>query len=112
MAILNVNYSDLNLEDMAGAIGLKVKHMPMLIGSFLDESKTIMDNLENAIQTLSFSDIKSNAHSIKGSSGNLKFQAIYEMAREVELSAQDEDENFEYMAHFQAIKEAIATIPN
>lgn len=111
MPILNPDYSSLNHEEMSAAIGLKVKHMPMLIGSFLDESKSIMESLENAIDSNNYADIKSFAHSIKGSAGNLKFNEIYEMAREVELSAVAGDSNFAYKDYFNAIKEAIATIP-
>ncbi len=112
MPILNPNYSNLNHDEMASAIGLKVKHIPMLIGSFLEESELIMNNLEEAIQKKDFSQIKSHAHSIKGSAGNLKFDAIYEMAKEIELSAATEDNSFDYKTYFEAIKTAITTIPS
>lgn len=111
MPILNPNYSNLNFEEIAAAIGLKVKHMPMLIGSFLDESESIMNNLEEAIQKKDFTQIKAHAHSIKGSAGNLRFDDIYEMAKELELSAGDENNNLDYKAYFDAIKTAITTIP-
>ena len=111
MPILNPDYSNLNHEEMSAAIGLKVKHIPILVGSFLDESKTIMDSLEGAIDSSNYSDIKSFAHSIKGSAGNLKFNEIYEMARDIELSATESDSSFAYKEYFSAIKEAIATIP-
>ena len=112
MPILNPNYSNLNLDEMAADIGLKVKHMPMLIGSFLEESESIMSNLEEAIQKKDFAQIKTYAHSIKGSAGNLKFDNIYEMAKELELSAADKNTNLDYKAYFDAIKTAITTIPN
>jgi len=112
MPILNPNYSELNFDEMAAAIGLKAKHIPMLVGSFLEESESIMNNLENAISQKNFDDIKSYAHSIKGSAGNLKFNDIYEMAKEVELSAASQNDSFEYETYFQAIKTAISTIPS
>lgn len=112
MPILNPNYSNLNLEEMAGAIGLKAKHMPMLIGSFLEESETIMNNLSDAITNKDFTQIKAHAHSIKGSAGNLKFDEIYEMAKEIELSASETSDSFDYSTYFEAIKTAISTIPN
>jgi len=111
MPILNPDYSNLNHEEMSAAIGLKVKHIPMLIGSFLEESQTIMGSLSDAIDSKNYADIKSHAHSIKGSAGNLKFNDIYEMAKEIELSATSSDENFDYKAYFEAIKTAISTIP-
>jgi len=111
MVIQNVDYSDVNFDEMAKLIGLKPKHIPMLIGSFLEESVAILKDLEDAIGEKDFSAIRANAHSIKGSAGNLKFNEIYEMAKEMELSAAENAE-FDYISHFTAIKEAIATIPN
>ena len=110
MAILNPDYSSLNFEEMASAIGLNAKHMPMLIGSFLEESETIMEALKDAISKKDFSGIKSQAHSIKGSAGNLKFNEIYEMSREMELAATEGNADFEYQAHYEAVKSAISTI--
>ena len=111
MAIQNANYSNLNYEEMAGLIGLKPKHMPMLIGSFLEESVSILSNLENAIKTQDFPTIKINAHSIKGSAGNLKFNEVYEMAKEMELSAGANNTELDYSAYLQAIISAVDTIP-
>ena len=112
MPILNPDYSSLNHDEISASIGLKLKHIPLLIGSFLDESKIIMSSLENAIETKNYAEIKSSAHSIKGSAGNLKFNEIYEMAKEVELSATSEDEFFDYKGYCDAIIKAISTIPN
>ncbi len=111
MPILKPDYKDLNFEEMAVAIGLKPKHIPMLIGSFLEESLLIMDALSDAIEQNDFPNIRTNAHSIKGSAGNLKFNDIYAMAKEMEFAAADEDSSFEYKAYFEAIKSAIDTIP-
>ncbi len=110
MPILNPDYSNLKHEDMAAAIGLKVKYIPILIGSFLEESQTMLVSLEEAIDRNCYADIKLHAHSIKGSAGNLRFDAIYEMAKEMELSAASLISEFNYRAYLNAIKEAITTI--
>ena len=110
MAILNPDYSSLNHEEMAAAIGLKAKHIPMLLGSFLEESIVILQNLEIAIKDNNYESIKLYAHSIKGSAGNLKFNEIYEISKEVELAASNSDVNFDYNLYFKAIKGAIETI--
>ncbi len=112
MPILSPDYSDLDYDVMASEIGLKPKHIPMLIGSFLDESGSIMNPLGEAINNKDMSAIRSHAHSIKGSAGNLKFHEIYEMAKEMELAAAKSDELFEYKNYFDAIQAAIQTIPN
>lgn len=111
MPILNPDYSSLTNDEMATSIGLKSKHIPILVGSFLEESQSILDSLESAIESKDFNEIRLQAHSIKGSAGNLKFNDIYEMAKEVELSASDSNQDFEYMLYLEAIQKAIFTIP-
>lgn len=110
MSILTANYENINYEEMAKAIGLKPKHMPMLIGSFLEESAPCIEALTSYISSLNLENIASNAHSIKGSAGNLRFNEIYEMAKDMELSAKAGDAGFDYTGHLSAIKSAIATI--
>jgi len=112
MPALNADYSTLNYDDIAAQIGLKAKHIPMLIGIFLEESGEIMPVLKNALDVKNFAEIQSRAHSIKGSAGNLRFKEVYEMAKEMELNAQDSNADFDYSTNFEAIKVALATIPN
>ncbi|MDQ7066935.1 MAG: hypothetical protein Q9M40_02420 [Sulfurimonas sp.] len=38
MPVTNPDYSSIDHQKMAGDIGLKVKHIPLLIASFLEES--------------------------------------------------------------------------
>jgi HPt (histidine-containing phosphotransfer) domain-containing protein len=110
MAILSADYSNMNHEEMAAAIGLKPKHIPMLVGSFLEESVGIMEKLTEAINSKDYANIKTQAHAIKGSAGNLRFNEIYEMAKEMEFAAVDSDESFDYDGYLAAIKAAINTI--
>ena len=112
MAIVNADYSSLNFEEMAASIGLKPKHMPMLIGSFLEESGPILSNIRTAIGSADYADIKMQAHSIKGSAGNLKFTEIYDMAREMEFAGREADAGFDYTGYLDAIEKAVATIPS
>ncbi|WP_348653046.1 Hpt domain-containing protein [uncultured Sulfurimonas sp.] len=89
MPITNPNYSDLNHEDMAASIGLKAKHIPMLIGSFLEETGVILETIASAIASTDYAAIKLSAHSVKGSAS---------------------DTSFEYSAYLTAVKSAVATI--
>jgi len=112
MAILSVNYENMNHEEMAAAIGLKPKHIPMLVGSFLEESVDILETLSKAIESKDYEAIKASAHAIKGSAGNLRFNEVYEMSKEVEFAGTDANESFDYDGYLTAIKAAVATIPN
>ncbi|NOR58234.1 MAG: Hpt domain-containing protein [Sulfurimonas sp.] len=111
MPILTPDYSTLSHDDMASAIGLKLKHIPILITSFLQETPPILQALEEAINSKDYPAIKAHAHAIKGSAGNLRFDEIYEMSKELEFAASDANLDFEYAAYLQALKDAVATIP-
>ena len=110
MPILQADYTTLNHEEMASAIGLKAKHIPMLIGSYLEEATPILEKLQNAIDTKDFNALREAAHSLKGSSGNLHFNELYEMSKEVEYAASEADDSFAYNDYLNTIKSIIATI--
>jgi len=110
MPITHPNYSELNHEEMAALIGLKAKHVPMLIGSFLEEAGPILSNLQAAIESKDYATIQATAHSIKGSAGNLRFSELQEMAKELEFAGKDADASFDYDGYFSAVKAAVETI--
>jgi len=110
MPITNPDYTNLDHEVMAKAIGLKVKHMPMLIGSFLEESNPILEKLQSAVESKDYAAIRSAAHSIKGSAGNLRFNELADMAKELEHAGEKSDAAFEYSLYLEAMKKAILTI--
>ena len=112
MPIQNADYSNINFDEMAASIGLKAKHIPMLIGSFLEETPAALNSLQSGVDNRDFSAIRSQAHFIKGSAGNLRFNEVYEMAKEMELAAGNSQEDFDYSGYLNAIKSAVVTIPN
>ncbi len=104
------SYANLCAEDIAAQIGLNAKHIPILVQSFMDESVSILADLGAAIEAGDFDAIANHAHSIKGSSGNLKFKELYELAKEMELSAKDSREDYPYKEALESIQKAISTI--
>jgi len=110
MPITNPDYTNLDHETMAKQIGLKVKHIPMLIESFLEESTPILSKLQASIKNSDYVTIKSTAHSIKGSAGNLRFSKLADMAKELENAAESKDSSFDYAAYVVAMQAAIKTI--
>ena len=104
------SYDNISAEQMAAKIGLNVKHIPILVQSFTDESKIIIEQLEMAINTKNYDGISNAAHSIKGSSGNLKFDDMYELAKEIELSAKASKEDYPYEEACSSLKKAIESI--
>lgn len=110
MPIVTANYSDIDHDALADAMGLKKHYIVMLLESFKEESSTLLNALYGAIEAMEHANIRCNAHAIKGSAGNIKFEAVYEMAKEMELAASNYRDDFEYKAYFHAIKSAIETI--
>lgn len=104
------DYSTLSIASMAADIGLKPKHIPMLVESYLEESEEILTRLEEAIRVKDYESINHNAHSIKGSSGNLHFNEIYEMAKSMELAGKNSDASFAYAEVLECMNKGIATI--
>ena len=104
------SYANLDAQEMASSIGLNVKHIPILVQSFTDESNGIVDKLISAANNNDFDVIANTAHSIKGSAGNLKFNEMYELAKVVELSAKNKVVDFPYVQAGESIKKAIDSI--
>ena len=110
MAILSADYSSLDYEEMAKAIGLKPKHVPMLLASFMEEAQPILTALESSIDAKDYANIASSSHAIKGSAGNLRLNEVYEMAKEMEFSAKANEVDFDYKAHLEAVKTILETL--
>ena len=110
MPIVTANYSDIDHDKLAATMGLKKHYIAMLLESFKEESDILLNALHVAIEAVEYANIRCNAHAIKGSAGNMRFEAVYEMAKEMELAASACREDFEYKIYFHAIKSAIETI--
>jgi len=110
MAILDANYSNIDFEKTAASLGIQATYMPMLIKSFLGESEKLINNLKIAIEQKEWDGISMNAHSLRGSAGNLQFNEIHDMAKDIELASMECDEAFEYNAYCIAIEKIVATI--
>lgn len=110
MLALNVDYSTLDYDDLARSIGVKNRYIPMIVESFLKETELILESLEESIESKNYDKIRSNAHAIKGSAGNIKLNEIYEMAMELELESAKKSSEFDYKLYFDAIKNAVGTI--
>lgn len=111
MAILSANYTNLDYETMAKAIGLKPKHIPMLLESFVEEATVSVVQLENAMSANDLTTVALQAHAIKGSAGNLRLNELYEMSKDIELAANANDTLFDYTGHINAVKIVMETMP-
>lgn len=104
------SYSNLSAQQMASKIGLNVKYILPIVQSFTNESTKILEHLSLAISKRDYEEIERRSHSIKGSAGNLKFVKMYELAKEMELSAGEKKEDYPYEEACECLKKAIKSI--
>ena len=97
----------MDYETLATKIGVKVKHIPALIESFLEEAEAIIKALSTLWDSKECAAMERYAHSLKGSAGNMQFMELYEMARELEISAKNCNEEFDYTGHGDKMKREI-----
>ena len=105
-----VNQYSVNYEELAEKMGIKIKHIPRLMNSFMDESKAIMENLEDAIEYKYYEQIEKYAHSLKGSSGNMHFLDLSELCAMMEFAAREEDAMFDYKEYKDKITKELSDI--
>lgn len=105
-----VTFGTIDHEELAHKIGIKVKHIPLLVESFLNEAKELSEKLHTLRGTKKYAEIEQCAHSLKGSSGNMQFMELYEMARAMEHASQYHNEVFDYEGCCTLIGEEIVSL--
>lgn len=104
------DYENISAEEMASSIGLNVKHIPVLVGSFTEESKKLIEEFEEAISSSDYEAIEHAAHSLKGSAGNLRLNEMHELSKEVEFAARAKTVDYPYDKACASLKKAIYSI--
>ncbi|MDH5464715.1 MAG: Hpt domain-containing protein [Thiovulaceae bacterium] len=95
---------------VAKELGISEKHIPLLINSFLDESKSIMENLTQAVTAQDFANIALYAHSIKGSAANLRISDVQEKALAIELAGKENNAGYDYPSEVNTLQSLIDSI--
>ncbi|MDP2077100.1 MAG: response regulator [Sulfuricurvum sp.] len=93
---------------IASQMGIKPKHVGMLIKSFFAEAAINLKKLEEAIAINDYAQIERCSHSLKGSAGNMKFNQVYEVFKKIEEAAQAEDKTLPYSELLLPCKEWIS----
>ncbi|PLY07498.1 MAG: hypothetical protein C0625_04805 [Arcobacter sp.] len=78
-----------SIEDSANALGLKLPIFKTILKTFINSIDKDIDILKNHIEKKDLEQIKQTSHKIKGASGNLKINNVYEITKDIELSAKD-----------------------
>ena len=77
----------MNLKGLATNLGFEEDEFLELVDLFVETAASDMTKLESAISDGATEQTVEAAHSIKGAAGNLGFQDIYELAKQIEINA-------------------------
>ncbi|EQB39375.1 histidine kinase [Sulfurimonas hongkongensis] len=105
-------------ERVVGIDAIKLKEelklnedeLMLLLTLFIKKMKKQMPKLQVAIEERDYKQIALNAHSIKGSSGNFRIEALQKSASEMEKKAKEENSEYDYEAVFTNIKNRVKQI--
>ncbi len=102
----NFEYS---IEEAANALGLKLSVFKTILKTFIISIDKDLELLRIKIEENNKEEIRQVAHKIKGASGNLKINNIYEITKEIELSAK-ENLNLDYKSKLENLKKFVKQI--
>jgi len=100
----------LDAEKLSEELMLTHDELLMLLGLFIKKMKKVIPDLQNAIKKRDFKKIALSAHSIKGSSGNFRIEALQLNSSEMEKMAKAENPEYDYEATFEDMKKIIKGI--
>ncbi|MEN8303251.1 MAG: ATP-binding protein [Campylobacterota bacterium] len=100
----------LDAEKLSEELMLTHDELIMLLGLFIKKMKKVIPDLQNAIKKRDFKKIALSAHSIKGSSGNFRIEALQLNSSEMEKMAKAENREYDYEAAFEDMKKIIGGI--
>ncbi len=81
---------ELDKKSIAGVLGIDEDMLNELLQDFIAQTEGSLKKLDGAIDADNFDEIGKVAHFIKGASGNLRINQMYETARSMEIHATKE----------------------
>ena len=105
-----MNYN-VDVETIAKRLDFEVDEIKMLVDIFLDSAYDSLASLTDGISSTNYEKIFQAAHAIKGSSANLTFVDISNLAKEIELSAREEY-TIDYVSKYNELKALIDHLKN
>jgi HPt (histidine-containing phosphotransfer) domain-containing protein len=77
----------IDMKGLAERIGLSEEEITELIGLFIESCSEDMEKLGTALEEHNARKVSEAAHSIKGASGNMRLDEIYELSKKIEMDA-------------------------
>jgi HPt (histidine-containing phosphotransfer) domain-containing protein len=77
----------MNANELMEKLGLSEEEMAELVALFMDSCRKDLKQMSNALAAEDARGVSETAHSIKGASGNMRFERVYEIAKIIEEDA-------------------------
>lgn len=88
----------MDFKELGSRLGIDEEDFMELVDLFVDTSLGDLDKIKAGVQSDNPADAAAASHSIKGAAGNLGFDSIFELAKNMEMLAkQGSLENFDAM---------------
>jgi len=100
---------NIDLNKIAEELEFDLEDVEMLMDVFLETASENLEKMQKGIENNNFEDIYKSAHSIKGSSGTLTLNDIYELSAFIENSAR-ESIQIDYNSKFIELKNLINSL--
>lgn len=91
-------------EHLSELLGVDMETTLLLVQVFEEEFKEDMSRLHSAILSRNYHAIEDAAHAIKGSSSNMRYDDIADVAREIEQAAIARDETFMFLERYEMLE--------
>jgi histidine phosphotransfer protein HptB len=79
----------MDIKTLAEKIGFEEDEYLELLELFLETSVSDLNKIQTALDQQDPKKVSEAAHSIKGASGNMGLEAIYELSKRIEMDARD-----------------------
>jgi HPt (histidine-containing phosphotransfer) domain-containing protein len=99
----------IDLEKKADELEFDIEEVEMLLSLFYNSSKKSLFLLKEAVGESDFDKIALYSHAIKGSSGNLMLNDIYNLSKEIEQSAKSKLD-IDYMSKYMELSSMVNEI--
>ena len=100
----------LDTKKLSEELMLNDDELVMLLELFIKKMKKTLPELQEAIKSKDYEKIALMAHSIKGSSGNFRIEALQNYASEIEQMAKEENRLYDYNSIYEYIRQRVEEI--
>ncbi len=106
----NFSSSKIDLSHLKEELMLDENEIRLLLQTFMDKMKKSFPILSSAVDQKEYKKISLEAHSIKGSSANFRFENLEVLAKSMELAARHEEAAFDYKTALDEMEQIMAEL--